>query len=262
MSTAVDRAALFDGTIPGPEAVLKRERKTIIWRQVDDHGRSVAVKLYRHRGALNAFRGYLAGCRTAREDRRLRHLLRWGVPCSIPLGWWRGWMPEHGFYEVLAMLEVPDSTRLDEWLVGQHSEELLRDLFGSVRAMHESGLCHQVLVGRNVLVAPGADGSLHCVIIDLPRAWIFPRSIVGSRMAWFDLQDLTFNLVSNGVPEASVPLDAYGLDEGQRTLLWGSLGYHPHGKVRRRTRDLEVRLRHLLSSLAVWRPRAAPPAIE
>lgn len=128
--------------------------------------------------------------------------------------------------------------------------------------MHESGLCHQVLVGRNVLVAPGSDGTLRCVIIDLPRAWIFPRSIVGSRMAWFDLQDLTFNLVSNGVPEASVPLDAYGLDEGQRALLWDSLGNHPNGKLRRRTRDLEVRLRHLLSSAAFWRPRATPPAVE
>lgn len=262
MLTAVDRAALFDGTIPGPEAVLKRERKTIIWRQVDDNGRSVVVKLYRLRGALTALRGHLAECRVAREDRRLLHLLRWGVPCSTPLGWWRGWKAQHGFYEVLAMLEVPDATPLDEWLAGHYSEDLLRRLFECVRAMHDSGLCHQALVGRNVLVAPGPDGALRCVIIDLPKAWIFRRSIVGSRMAWFDLQDLAFNLVENGVPETSIPLDAYGLDEGQRALLWGSLGHHPNNKLQRRARDVEIRLRRLLSRIAFWGPRDAPPAIE
>jgi len=262
MLTAVERASLFDGTTPGPEVVLKQERKTIIWRQVDDHGRTVVIKLYRLRGAVTALRGYLAECRVAREDRRLRHLLRWGVPCSTPLGWWRGWIPQHGFYEVLAMLEVPDSTPLDEWLAGHQSEDLLRRVFECVRAMHESGLCHQALAGRNILVAPGPDETLGGVIIDLPKAWIFPYSIVGSRMARFDLQDLVFNLISIGVPENSVPLDAYGLDDGQRALLWSSLRHHPHGKLKRRARDAEIRGRHLLASAAFWRPRAAPPVIE
>ncbi|MGB7218214.1 MAG: lipopolysaccharide kinase InaA family protein, partial [Vicinamibacterales bacterium] len=162
-TTAVKRQApsTLVATFDPPEAsVIKREERTLIWREVRPGGDHVVVKLYRKRSAGSALRSRIMRFRTEREYRRLRHLQRWGIPCTEPLGWGAGWSREHGFHEVLLMREVPNALPLRDHLKaaldGQGKPGLasvpLDPLFRIVRRMHESGFCNQTLYARNVLV--------------------------------------------------------------------------------------------------------------
>jgi hypothetical protein len=144
------------------------------------------------------------------------------------------------------MREVPNAVPLREHILATPLSEVpLAPLLRLVRRMHESGFLNQTLYARNVLVNRDSAPGEGYVIADVPRAWTFPRSIAGTEMALWDVMDLAAELVRLGVPEESVPLDAYGLDERGKRWWAKARKRNSRGKLRRALRDARARLRWL-----------------
>lgn len=259
-------AELVGSMDPPEDAVLKREERTVVWRETRPDGERIVVKLYRRRGRLNALRSRVTRFRTEREYRRLRHLERWGLPCTLPLAWAHGHSPEHGYHEVLVMREVPNAVQLEQHLRecdASRTRDALAPLFRIVRRMHESGFCNQTLYAYNVLVDTKAPPGEEFFLADVPRSWTFPRSIVGSRMALFDLLDLTVEVEESGVAPEAVPIEAYGLDalDAQGKRWWTEQkGADPRAKRTRSVRDGVARMRWAAAWCLPRRPRAKPPS--
>ena len=243
---------------PERRAILKLEDRTVVWRETGSGGTPVVVKLYRRRGGWTAFRSRIFRFRTEREFRRLRHLVRWDIPCTPPLGWAAGRSPEHGHHEILLMEEVPTATELATYMGEGHSVDLA-PLFRMVRRMHESGFCHQTLYAANVLVVGKDPGRARFVMCDVPRSWIFPQSIAGTSMAQYDLLDLAASLLEVGVRPEALPLEAYDVQEGGRVLQRLREGEDPRGKQQRFLRDLTARIQWAGAWAAFWRKRQHPP---
>jgi len=249
---------LVDSLHPESHAILKLENCTVVWREEGEGGRGKVVKLYCRRGGMTALRSRIFRFRTEREFRRLQHLARWGIPCTPPLDWAAGWTPDHGHHEILVMEEVEGAAELGLHLARGGTMDLA-PLFQMVRRMHESGFCHQTLYAANVLVSnEGGPGGGDFVMCDVPRSWTFPRNIVGSSMARYDLLDLAASLVEVGVPPAELSLEAYDPREGKRALDLLLDGADPRGKRKRALRDLAARVRWAGAWLAVWKGRDSP----
>jgi len=259
---------------PPPAAILKREDRTLVWREENVDGSSTVAKLYRKRGAVTQMRSLLFRFRVEREFRRLAHLARWGVPVTIPLAWGHGWSRGDGFHELLLMEEVPVAQPLDEWLRGQGGrvEKVagdrqgvsladLRPLIHSVRRMHESGMCNQTLYAANVLVRTGRGGELAFILSDMPRSWVFPQSVAGTRMALWDLLDLQYTLAEAGCLPTGELVEAYGRDAfDSKDLRWMKawLGADPKTKRLRLRRDLVTRFRWAAAWTLLWWKRHRP----
>jgi tRNA A-37 threonylcarbamoyl transferase component Bud32 len=252
-------AALVGTLDPPGHAVIKREERVVVWRETRPDGERTVVKLYRRRGRLGALRSRLTRFRAEREFRRLRHLVRWGVPCTVPLAWSHGHSPEHGYHEVLVMREVPNAVQLEQHLREREGRVPLAPLFRIVRRMHESGFCNQTLYAYNVLVSRDAEPGEEFFLADVPRSWTFPRSIVGTGMALFDLLDLTVEVEEAGVAPAAVPLEAYGL--GETGMRWWArhAGEDPRTKRTRAVRDALARVRWAAAWGLRVRRRSEPP---
>jgi hypothetical protein len=250
---------LVDSLQPEHAAILKLEDRTVVWREGGGGETRRVVKLYRRRGRPTALRSRIFRFRTEREFRRLQHLARWGIPCTPPLGWAAGWTPEHGHHEVLVMEEVPGAVELGLHLADGREMDLA-PLFRIVRRMHESGFCHQTLYAANVLVSKGTPGGDTFVMCDVPRSWTFPRSILGTSMARYDLLDLAASLVEVGVPPTELSLQAYDPREGKLALDLLLAGADPRGKGRRSLRDLAARIRWAGAWMAFWKGRQRPEA--
>jgi len=245
---------------PPDAALLKREEGTFVWRERGPTGDPRVVKLYRRRGRWNAMRCRVLGYRTEREHDHLLHLVRWGVPCTVPLAWGRGRSELHGNFEVLSLREVPEAIQLDRYL--REGGGGLEPLYRAVRRMHESGFCHQTLYATNVLLGGNAEPDPGFFIADVPRSHVFPRSIVGTRMALYDLVDLTADIRRLGRSGADTALATYGLDAVSREVM-SRLGQgDARSKRRRLLRDLEARVRWAGAWAAVWRGRDRPPPAE
>jgi hypothetical protein len=198
--------------------------------------------------------------RVEREYLRLAHLVLWAVPCTEPIEWTHGHSPEHGHYEMLVMEEVPSAVPLSEYVLERGAEVDLRPLYRMVRRMHESGLLNQTLYPSNVLVKRDAPADEAYVVADVPRSWVFPRSVAGSSLACYDLLDLTAGLQEHGVTPRWSALEAYGLDERSRRW-WARHGERPsRTKARRFLRDVAARLRWVGAWCMLWKGRARPPS--
>lgn len=236
-------------TEPTEGGLLKQERGTLIWRTRGPEGERWVVKLYRRRGFLAALRSHLTRFRSEREYRRLAHLQRSGVRCTAPVGWAHGRRSGHGFYDMLVMEEVPGAVQLGEYLRREGDAASLEPLFRLARRMHESGFCHQTLYARNILVSQGGPPEARYYMSDVPRSWTFPRSIVGTAMAWFDLLDLTHSIVEAGIAPEEVPVEAYGPPSaghrwsGGRDLARLRTTRDARSKWSRFWRDVSTRLR-------------------
>lgn len=249
-------------TLDPPERdVIKREKHTVLWveRESGDGARRV-VKLYRRRGRLSEAREKLTGFRAEREFKRLSHLVSWGVPCTVPLAWAHGFSPEHGWHEILVTREVPGAIQLEAHLGDVGPEADLAPLLRTVRQMHESGLYHGTLFGRNVLVVPEAPPEERYFLCDVPRSWVFPRTIVGTRLAHRDLRDLLVDLVEAGMSPGAIPWAAYGLGEEGRRRVTRPWTRDPRTGRSRTLRDMECRVRWAAAWLAFWKGGPQPPA--
>jgi len=243
---------IVQSLVPPPASVLKREDRTLVWREQAPDGLPTVAKLYRKRGPVTELRSRLFRFRVEREFLRLAHLARWGVPVTIPLAWGHGWSRRDGFHELLLMKEVPAAKPLDEWLRelrergGGGGQFDIRSLVCTVRRMHESGLCHQTLYAANVLVRTEPAGDVALVLSDIPRSWVFPHSLVGTRLALWDLLDLQYTLAEAGCFPEDELVETYGREAFTSTdLRWMEvrLGADPKTKRLRLRRDLVARLR-------------------
>lgn len=247
---------------PPSDRILKREPGTLVWRETGPDGHPRVVKLYRRRGPMTVLRSRLTRFRAEREYRRLSHLQRWGVRCTQPLGWSTGRSEAHGRHEALVMRAVPGAVPLSERLPEDAATELV-PLFQLVRRMHESGFCHQTLYARNVLVSPEEPPERRYFVADVPRSWTFPRRIVGTRMAWFDLLDLVWSLREAGLPPEHLPVEAYadsaeGLWPQKGGLAGLRIAPDPRSKRMRLMRDLAARIRWAAAWAGAWVVRGGP----
>ncbi len=271
---------LVDSLDPPGAARIKDEPRTVVWREVSPSGEGRVAKLYRHRGWLTWLRSKAFRFRVERELRRLRHLEGWGVPVTPPLSWGAGWSREEGFHELLLMSELPEVVSLDQYMeaatqegrqgeisAGDPSPMDLAPLFRMVRRMHESGVCNQTLFASNVLIRPATEPSEvdRFFLSDLPRSWVFPRSLLGARRALWDLLDLEYTLVRCGMSPEGAALEAareaYGVDElsrRRREWLERKREVDPRSKTRRGWRDVVARIQWALAWLAVWKGRGRP----
>ena len=226
---------------PQPEGLIKDEADTLIWREELEDGRRAIVKMYRHRSVFDFARERLSRFRVQREHEVLTRLFSARVPCCEPLAWAYGRAPEHGRYECLATVEIDGARTALELLSSQKGEHWdLAPLFRIVRRMHESGVFHGVLKLHNILVVPGRELAFY--VIDTPRAVLYSGSIVGTRMAWFDLLRLSSDAARTlGWPASRLPLEEYGLDEAdRRTCLSHLQHFDPTKLVRARIRVCAV----------------------
>ena len=224
--------------VPPPDALIKDEPHTLIWSEALDDGGRAIVKMYRRRDPFSYWRERRFGFRVQREYEALAHLVRSEVPCSEPLWWDHGRSPTHGRYEVLATRKVEGGTPVRGLVAAGQADRLqweLAPLYALIRRMHECGLYHGVLHLNNVLVRPAAGFARDYFIIDTPRSILFPRSIVGTPMAWFDVQYASDNAVRYLALEAeTLPLADYGMDETTRQRFLRELPGFSRSKVRRK----------------------------
>src|SRR5262249_12627261 len=166
-------SALEKFVFPDPADLIKRERKTFVWRLALDEGESVVVKMYRHRGPLNIWRERLLGFRVQHEFKSLDILATGGVPCSVPLLWGTGSAARHGYFENLVTREIAGAVNLKEILNSRKctvmGEDLL-PLFKIARQAHQCGVYHGALWPKNILVtaAPSQPPRFH--LIDMARS--------------------------------------------------------------------------------------------
>ena len=232
--------------LPAPEIVIKEELNTVVWVTHSSSGERIVLKLYRHRGMWNAFRCWVAEYRAEREFERLSHLVGWDIPCTRPADWTHGYSREHGFYEMLATVFVPDTLDLEAYLKRKRSCDL-QPLFAAINRMHDSGFCHHALYARNILISDGTAMSNNFAICDVPRSRVFPQSLLGTRMALLDVADLAASLMRLGIPRDVIPLDAYGLSPAERKRLSKMIDGYRQNRLRRVVRDGESRIRHFFA---------------
>ena len=230
---------------------IKEEKETLVWRATLDYGDPAVIKMYRRRGALTFLRQRAFSFRAEREYDSLDHLVRWSIPCSAPLFWSYGNSAAHGRFEILATREIAEAENLRAFCTPERSLSWeLEPLYRIVRRMHESGLFHSVMHISNVLTVPEDGVARKFYVIDMPRSILFPHSIIGTRMAWFDLQYVSHGIWTElGVPPEEIPVGAYGLDEPGRRRFLEELPSFSRSKLTRKRLRTEALLRLGLARL-------------
>ena len=249
---------LPDENTPVQHELVKVEPGTLIWSaKLPDQTRAI-VKMYRRRSLLQARRTRVGSFRAGREYAALRRLSERRVPCSEPLFWAHGEVEVHGRFELLATHAIEGAVPLTAWIADASESArmaVLHSVFRSVRAMHASGVRHGGLSFKNLLVAP-TSGEAAVFLIDFSRSVLFPTDIAGTRMAWFDLADLTNKVIRGFGSDACAPLLAsYGLrpEEAQRMTRFAER----HKSTRHLRRRLRIEFRIRARCLAALRdPRA------
>ncbi len=230
------------GILNKPDAngrvLINVEHGVLIWSEPTSDGARAVVKMYRNRSWIEPWRRrHLLRYRTQREYMALAHLVEHDIPCSTPLYWSYGHHPDHGHYEILATHEILSATPLVSHFSSPAHENMTMDLtplFVHIRAMHKSAVCHGALLLRNFLVTSDPNGQPLFHIIDMARTNLFPYSIVGTRMAWYDLLTVTEHILRYRGNDYCTPLlRAYGLDEPTAAkLLLQAAKYRPSRETR------------------------------
>jgi len=198
-----------------PDNIIKAEANCLICSEQLEDGTSAVVKMYYRRGFANFIRGIILNFRAQREYRILRHMAGCGIPCSIPLSWTYGYGKEYGFYDLLYTRHIPDTISLEAYLSSVSPADQRIDfgpLFQLLYNLHQCGVYHGALSTKNILVDVTGDAQVKFYSIDLARGWLFPGSILGQRIAWFDIHKLVRKIESHLGPGTCGPyLAQYGL---------------------------------------------------
>ena len=216
--------------------MVKVEKNTLIWLDTDPQsGKQVICKMYRNRGAISWEREKRFRFRVQREFDSLCHLQAHGVPTTPAVSWSYGTDEEHQRFELLAMECVPGCEPVSELLDPDHAASGTLDLgvmYDTLREMHRAGVFHRRLDSRNILYV---EESKEFLIMDTPAAIIFGHDIARSRMAWFDLFQITKPIfVLLGKPRACELLKRYGLSERE---VAGVIKDMPDRMISRGTRN-------------------------
>jgi len=200
-----------------PDQIIKAEAKCLIGTERLADGTSAVMKMYYRRGFANFIRARLLNFRAKREYRFPRHLDYRGISCTIPLFWTHGYCKAYGFYELLCTRLIPNTLSLNTFLSSGSITDQNSDfgpLFQLVYNMHRCGVYHGALSTKNILIDATGKAQAKYYHIDLARGWLFPSSILGKRMAWFDLLKLVINIESHlGRGYCRPYLVQYGLGE-------------------------------------------------
>jgi len=197
------------------DKTIKAEANCLIFTEQLENGTSAVMKMYYRRGLANATREFVLNFRVQREFRILQHLVNYGIPCTIPLFWTYGYCKQYGFYEVLCTRQIPNAISLRTYLSSASITDKnidLGPLMVLVYNMHRSGVYHGALSTKNILIDATGNAQAKYFHIDLARGWLFPGSIVGNRIAWFDLLKLVKKIESRlGIGYCRPYLSQYGL---------------------------------------------------
>ena len=198
-----------------PDNIIKAEANCFICSGQLEDGTSAVMKMYYRLGFANFIRGILLDFRAQREYRILRHLDGCRIPCTIPLSWTYGYGKEVGFYDLLYTRHIPDTISLEAYLSSASIADQNIDfgpLFQLLYNMHRCGVYHGALSTKNILIDATGDAQVKYYSIDLARGWLFPGSILGQRIAWFDIHKLVRKIESHLGPGTCRPyLAQYGL---------------------------------------------------
>ncbi len=197
--------------------IIKAEANCLIFTEQLEDGTSAVIKMYYRRGFANVAREYVLNFRVQRESRILRHLVNRGIPCTRPLFWTYGYCKVYGFYELLCTRHIPNAISLRTFLSSTSIADKnidLGPLMVLVYKMHRSGVYHGALSTKNILVDATDSAQVKYFHIDLARGWLFPGSILGKRIARFDLLKLVKKVESRlGIGYCRPYLFHYGLGE-------------------------------------------------
>jgi tRNA A-37 threonylcarbamoyl transferase component Bud32 len=225
------------------EKVIKAEAKCLIWSEQLVDGTSAVMKMYYRRGFANFIRGIILNFRVKREFRILKHLASSGVPCSIPLYWTFGYCKEYGFYEILHTRQIPNTISLRTLLSSEAISDRSIDLdplFQLVYNMHRCGVYHGALSPKNILIDTTGNAQVKFYSIDFARGWLFPGSIIGKQMAWFDLLKLVRDIESDiGIGCCQPYLAQYGLEKGAIESFYRDAGrYQSYSRKQKRIKNV------------------------
>lgn len=199
------------------DQIIKAEANCLIGTERLEDGTSAVLKMYYHRGFANFIRARFLNFRAQREYRILRHLANCAIACTLPLFWTHGYSKAYGFYELLGTRHIPDTLSLKTFLSSESMNDPKSDLgplFQSVYNIHQCGVYHGALSTKNILIDATANSQAKYYHIDLARGWLFPGSILGKRIAWFDLFKLVRTIESHlGRGYCRPHLALYGLGE-------------------------------------------------
>jgi tRNA A-37 threonylcarbamoyl transferase component Bud32 len=225
------------------DKIIKAEAKCLIWTEQLAGGTSAVMKMYYRRGFANFIRGMILNFRVKREFRILKHMAGCGVPCTIPLHWTFGYYKAYGFYEILHTRQIPNTISLKTlW-----SSETLTDknidlgpLFQLVCSMHRCGVYHGALSTKNILIDPTDNAQVKFYSIDFARGWLFPGSIIGKQIAWFDLLKLVRSIESDlSIGYCQPYLARYGLEKGAIERFYQDAGrYQSYSRKQKRIKNV------------------------
>jgi tRNA A-37 threonylcarbamoyl transferase component Bud32 len=211
-----------------PDKIIKAETRCLIWTEQSANGTSVVMKMYYRRGLANFIRGKILNFRVNREFRILKHVAGCGVPCTLPLDWTVGYCKTYGFYEILHTRQIPNTMSLKSFLTSEAPTDKnfdLGPLFQLVCRMHRCGVYHGALSTKNILIDPTGNPPLKFYSLDFACGWLFPGSIIGRQMAWFDLLKLVRSVENHLSPGYCQPyLAQYGLEKGAVERLYQDAG--------------------------------------
>ena len=225
------------------DKIIKAEARCLIWTEQLADGTSVVMKMYYRRGLANFIREIILNFRVKREFKILKHMADRGVPCTIPLDWTFGYCKEYGFYEILHTRQIPNTISLKTLL----SSEAIIDknidlgpLFQLVCSMHRCGVYHGALSTKNILIDPAGNPQLKFYSIDVARGWLFPVSIIGKQIAWFDLIKLVRSIESYlGIGYCQPYLAQYGLEKGTIEKFYQDTGrYQSYSRKDKRIKNV------------------------
>ena len=87
----------------------------------------------------------------------------------------------------------------------------LESLFQMVQMMHKSGVYHGSLSTKNILIDAAGNAQPKYYIIDLARSWLFPWSIFGKSIAWYDILKIVRSIENElGIGYCEAYLARYG----------------------------------------------------
>lgn len=225
------------------DKIIKAEAKCLIWTEQLEDGTSAVIKMYYRRGFANFIRGIILNFRVKREFRILKHMAHCAVPCTLPLFWTFGYCREYGFYEILHTRQIPNAITLKTFL----SSEAITDknidmgpLFQLVYHMHRCGVYHGALSTKNILVDATDNAQVKFYSIDFARGWVFPGSITGKQIAWFDLLKLVRSIESHlSIGDCQPHLARYGLEKGAIERFYRDAGrYQSYSRKQKRIKNV------------------------
>jgi len=116
----------------------------------------------------------------------------------------------------------------------------LGPLFQLVYDMHRCGVYHGALSTKNILIDPTGNVQVKFYSIDFARGWLFPVSIIGKQIAWFDLLKLVRPIESHlGIGYCQPYLAQYGLEKGAIERFYHDAGrYQSYSRKQKRIKNV------------------------